>query len=66
MVIGLEMETYNMVLTEKRQKYLHYNQVKNDKRECLTSEDILPFDQRRVIERVTNSPLGKLWKNKQQ
>ena len=55
-----------MVLTEKWQKYLHYNQVKNDKRECLTSEDILPFDQRRVIERVTNSPLGKLWKNKQQ
>ena len=66
MVIRLEMETYNMVLTEKRQKYLLYNQVKNDKRECLTSEDILPFDQRRVIERVTNSPLGKLWKNKQQ
>ena len=27
-MIRLEMKNYNMILTEKQQKYQHYNQVK--------------------------------------
>ena len=44
----LEMENYNMILTEKQQKYLHYHQVKIIY-EYLTSEEVLPCGQRRVI-----------------
>ena len=51
-MIRLEMKNYNMILTEKQQKYQHYHQVKIDKSEYLTGEEILPSDQRRMIEQA--------------
>ena len=54
-------EKYNIILTEKQQKYEHYHQSKIDKYECLTDEKMLPSDQSRIIEQVkfTHSPLSK-------
>ena len=54
-------EKYNIILTEKRQKYQHYHQSKIDKYEYLTDEKMLPSDQSRIIEQIkfTYSPFGK-------
>ena len=40
---------YNIITTEKQQKYQHYR-LKIDEYEFLTGEEILPPDQRRVVE----------------
>ena len=50
-----------MVLIEKQQKCYHYLQVKIDKYEYLTGEEILPSDQSRIVEQAkfTFSPLCK-------
>ena len=47
------MKNYNTILTEKQQKYQYY--------EFLTGEEILPFDESRIIEQAkfTYSSLGK-------
>ena len=47
------MKNYNTILTEKQQKYQHC--------EFLTGEEILPFDESRIIEQTkfTYSSLGK-------
>ena len=56
-MIRLEVKTYNIILTEKQQKYLHYHY----KYEYLTDEEILPSDQGKTLEQdiLTYSPLGK-------
>ena len=50
-----------MVLTEKQQKYQHYQPKKIDKYEHLSGEEILPSDQSRIIKQAkfAYSPLGK-------
>ena len=51
-----------MILAEKQQKCQHYHEVKlKNKHEYFTGEEILTFDQRRVIEQAkfTYSPLGE-------
>ena len=55
------MKNYNMILTEKQQKYHLLSSGKIDKYEYLTGEEILPFNQRQIIEqgKFTYSPLGK-------
>ena len=66
-MLRLEMKKYNMILTEKQQKYQHYHQVKLVHMTFLTGEEILPSDESRIIEQAkfTYSPLEKLLKNKQ-
>ena len=56
------MKNCNMVLTEKQQKYQHYLE-KYDKYEYLTGKEILPSNQRQMIEqaRFAYSSLGKLF-----
>ena len=51
------MKNYNTILTEKQQ----LSSGKIDKYEYLTGEEILPFDQGKIIEkaRFTYSPLDK-------
>ena len=51
-MIKLEMKKYNMVLTEKQQKYLHYCRVKliNTNIKYITGEEILSLDQSRIVE----------------
>ena len=49
LMIGLEMKNCNMILTEKQQ-ISTLSSGKIDKYEYLTGEEILPPDQRRVIE----------------
>ena len=46
-MIRLEMKNYNMILTEKNHQL---SSGKIDNCEYLTGEEILPSDQRRVIE----------------
>ena len=60
-MIKLETRNYNMMLTEKQQKYQRYCQVKLTNMNFLHGEEILPFDQSRIIEQAkfTYSPLGK-------
>ena len=48
-MIGLEMKNCNMILTEKQQLST-LSSGKIDKYKYLTGEEILPPDQRRVIE----------------
>ena len=48
-MIGLEMKNCNMILTEKQQ-ISTLSSGKIDKYEYLTGKEILPPDQRRVIE----------------
>ena len=57
-MIRLEMKNYNTI---KAAKLSALSSEKIDKYEYLTGEDILPSDQRRVIEQTkfTYSPLGK-------
>ena len=58
-MIRLEMKNCNIILTEKQQKYQHYHQVKL--KNYLTSEELLPSDQRKMIEQAkfTDFPLRK-------
>ena len=68
-MIRLEMRNYNMTSTEKHHTILalssgkidRYDKYKNDKYKYLKGEEMLPFDQKRVIEkfRFTNTPLRK-------
>ena len=55
------MKNYNMILTKKQQKYQDYHPKKIDKHEYLTGKEILPPDQRRMIEQAkfAYSLLGK-------
>ena len=56
------MKKYKLILTQKQQKYPHYHQVKIDKSEFLTGEEIQPPDQNRVIKQANfpYSLLGKM------
>ena len=60
-MIRLEMENYNTIITEKQKKISVFSSGKIDKYEFLTGKEILPTDQRRVIEqaRFIYSLLGK-------
>ena len=60
------MKNYNMILTEKQQKYQQYHLEKLINMNILQDEQILPSDQRRVIERAkfTYSSLKKTFKQK--
>ena len=50
-MINLEMKNYNMILTDREgAKISTLSSGKVDKYEYLTGEEILPSDQRRVIE----------------
>ena len=51
-MIRISMKNCNLILGEKQQKYQYYNLEKNDKYLYLTAKEILPSDQRRVIEQV--------------
>ena len=59
-MIRLKLKNYNMIL-KKRQQKSALSSSKIDKYEYLTGEEILPSDQRRVIEQTKFSyfPLGK-------
>ena len=46
------MKNCNLILGEKQQKYQYYNLEKNDKYVYLAAKEILPSDQRKVIEQV--------------
>ena len=54
-MVKLKIKYYNIVLTEKQQKYQHYPQVK------FINMKILPSDQSSIIEQAnfTYSSLGK-------
>ena len=60
-MIKLEMKHYNMMLIEKLQKVSTLSSGKTDKYEYLTDEEILPSNQKQIIEpaKFTYSPLGK-------
>ena len=60
-MIRLEMKYCSMILKQKQKKYQYHHLEKIDKYEYLTDEEILPSDQRRVIEQAKfkYSPLGK-------
>ena len=51
------MKNYNIILTEKQ----HYHLAKIDEYEYLTGEEILPSNQRQIIEQAkfAYSPVGK-------
>ena len=55
------MRKANMILTKKQQKSQHYDLEKNDNYEYLTGEEILPSNQRQIVEQATftYSPLVK-------
>ena len=57
-MIRLEMTNYNMTITEKQQKYQHYNQVKLIN---IFYRWSIPSDQKRVMDQAkfTYSHLGK-------
>ena len=66
-MIRLEMKNYNMILIEKQPKYQPYHQAKLISMNIyLTGEEILPSNQKQIIEQAkfTYSPLGKAYKNK--
>ena len=61
-MVRLEIKNYNIMLTEKQQKYQDfYDKNKLDKYEYLTVEEILLSNQSRMIEQAkfTYSLLGK-------
>ena len=60
-MIRSEIKNYNMILTEKQQKYQHYHLKKIDKYENLAGEEILPSNQREILKQAkfAYSPLGK-------
>ena len=45
MMIGLEMKKYNLILTERHEKYQHYHQVKLINNEYLKGKEKLPSNQ---------------------
>ena len=51
------MKNYNMILTEKQQKYQHYHQVKLVNVNTVTVEEILPSDQSTIIEKAFEKQL---------
>ena len=55
------MKNYNTILTKKEQKISTFSSRKIDKYECLTGEEILTFDQSRIIEQAkfSYSPFRK-------
>ena len=63
------MKNLSMILIEKLQKYQPYHQAKINKYEYLSGEEILPSNQKQIIEQAkfTYSPLGKTFEktNKQ-
>ena len=63
-MIKLEIKNYSMILIEKLQKCQPYHQVKF-KYEYLTGEELLPSNQKQIIEQAkyAYSPLGKALKN---
>ena len=58
------MKNYNMILIERLQKYQNLSSGKIDKYQYLTGEEILPSNQKQIIEQAkfTYSPLGKAFK----
>ena len=60
-MVWLEMRNANMILTKKQQKSQHYDLEKIDNYEYLIGEEILPSNQRQIVEQATftYSPLGK-------
>ena len=58
------MRHYNMLLTDKQQKYISSKSSKIDEHGYFTGEEILPSEQRRMMEqgKFTYSPLGKAFK----
>ena len=60
-MIKLEIKNYNMILTQRQEKYRHYYPKKFDKYEYLRGEEILPPYQKRVAEKAKYAycPLGK-------
>ena len=62
MIILLDMKNYNMILIDREAtKIPSLSSEKIDKYEYLTGEEILPSNQRQIIEQAkfTYSPLGK-------
>ena len=59
-MIKLKIKNYNTILTEKQQKY-QLSSGKIDKYEYFTGEEILPSNQRQIIEEAKFAyyPLGK-------
>ena len=59
-MIKLRMKNYNMLLIEAEKKSA-LSSGKIDKYEYLTGEELLPSNQRQILEQgeFTNSPLGK-------
>ena len=64
-MIGLEMKNFKLKLTDMQQKILALSSEKIHEYEYLTGEEILPCNQRKLIEqsKFTYSPLGKTNKN---
>ena len=63
-MIRLEIRNYNIILTEKQQKYQHYPQVKLINMNFLQGEEMLSSNQRQLIKqaKLTYSPLEKALK----
>ena len=61
-MMRLEMENYNTILTKKATEISALSSRKIDKYEYLTGEEILPSNQKQIIEqaKLTYSPLGKI------
>ena len=57
-MVRLEMNNYNIALTEKQQKYQHYHP---EKYEYLAGEEIETFNQKQIKEQIkfSYSSLGK-------
>ena len=63
----LKMKNYNMILTQKLQKYNHYQKVKLVNTSFLQAgKEIFQSDQIRIIEQAqfTYSPFGKVFEKK--
>ena len=43
------MKNYNMILTEKQQKHRHYHQVRIDKYEYLTDEELSKLNMKKIM-----------------
>ena len=49
-MIKSKMKNYNMILREKLQKYWPYHSAKIDKYEYIANKEMLPFNQKQIIE----------------
>ena len=60
-MIKLRMKNGNTILTQRLEKYQHYHQTKVISLSILTGEEILPSNQKQIIEQAkfTYFPLGK-------